>query len=135
MSMRQEELNSLMSKDQPEKLGEKVQKLVKKLAFVRQVKESELSEAKMKERSKRETLAQEQSGNGLIGGRNNIAQLEDEISHYRERYHLEKQNAETKKKELDAMETKGQTLKRTLLHDDSKLLQAQVLIEKEREKM
>lgn len=46
-----------MSKDQPEKLGEKVQKLVKKLAFVRQVKESELSEAKMKERSKRETLA------------------------------------------------------------------------------
>ena len=105
--MRQEELNSLMSKDQPEKLGEKVQKLVKKLAFVRQVKESELSEAKMKERSKRETLAQEQSGNGLIGGRNNIAQLEDETSHYRERCHLEKQNAETKKKELDAMETKG----------------------------
>ena len=89
----------------------------------------------MKERSKRETLAQEQSGNGLIGGRNNIVQLEDEISHYRERYHLEKQTAETKKKELDAMETKGQTLKRTLLHDDSKLLQAQVLIEKEREKM
>jgi hypothetical protein len=43
----------------------------------------------------------------LIGGRNNIAQLEDEISHYRERCHLEKQNAETKKKELDAMETKG----------------------------
>jgi hypothetical protein len=33
------------------------------------------------------------------------------------------------------MEAKGQTLKRTLLHDDSKLLQAQVLIEKEREKM
>jgi len=60
----------------------------------------------------------------MMGGKNNISQLEDEINHYRERYHSEKQTAETRKKELDAMETKGATLKRTLLHDDSKLLQA-----------
>lgn len=33
------------------------------------------------------------------------------------------------------MEIKGATLKRTLLHDDSKLLQAQVIIEKERDKL
>ena len=33
------------------------------------------------------------------------------------------------------MELKGATLKRTLLHDDSKLLQAQVIIEKERDKL
>ena len=80
----------MLSKDQPEKLGEKVHTLVKKLKFIRQMKDNELNEVKMKERSKREALAQEQSGNGLIGGRNNISQLEDEITHYRERYHLEK---------------------------------------------
>ena len=73
LSMRQEELNSLLSKDQPERLGEKVLTLVKKLTFIRQVKESELNEVRMKERSKRETLAQEQSGTGMVGGRNNIA--------------------------------------------------------------
>jgi len=35
LSMRQEELNSLLSKDQPERLGEKVLTLVKKLTFIR----------------------------------------------------------------------------------------------------
>ena len=64
-----------------------------------------------------------------------VQQVQDEIKHYRERYHQEKLAAENRKKELDAMEAKGATLRRTLLHDDGKLLQMQVLIEKEREKM
>ena len=71
--LRQEELNSLLSKDQPERLGEKVHTLVKKLKFIRQLKENELNEAKMKERAKREALLQEQSGNGMMGGKNNIS--------------------------------------------------------------
>ena len=120
--LRQEELASLLSKDQPEKLGEKVQILVKKLKFVRTYKEQELKELKMKEMAKREILQMEQYGHP--GGVGSVAQLQDEIAHYKDRYHSEKQTAETKQKELDAMEAKGATLKRTLLHDDSKLLQA-----------
>jgi hypothetical protein len=61
----------LLSKDQPEKLGEKVNTLTKKLKFIRQCKEGELAELKIKEKTKRETLAQEQSG--LAGGRSNIS--------------------------------------------------------------
>lgn len=54
--LRQEELQNLLAKDQPEKLGEKVNTLVKKLKFIRQCKESELTEVKIKEKAKREAL-------------------------------------------------------------------------------
>jgi hypothetical protein len=57
--MRKEELENLLSKDHPEKLGEKVNTLTKKLKFMRQCKENELMELKVKEKTKRETLAQE----------------------------------------------------------------------------
>ena len=40
--LRKEELENLLSKDQPEKLGEKVNTLTKKLKFIRQCKEGEL---------------------------------------------------------------------------------------------
>ena len=80
---------------------------------------------KMKEQAKREILQMEQ--HGQAGSAN---QMQDEISHYKERYYTEKQTAETRHRELEAMETKGATLKRTLLHDDARLLQAQVSIEK-----
>jgi hypothetical protein len=50
-------LENLLSKDQPEKLGEKVNILTKKLKFIRQCKEGELQDLKVKEKTKRETLA------------------------------------------------------------------------------
>ena len=59
LQLRKEELENLLSKDQPEKLGEKVNTLTKKLKFIRQCKEGELAELKIKEKTKRETLAQE----------------------------------------------------------------------------
>jgi predicted ester cyclase len=40
-----------------------------------------------------------------------------------------------KNKEYESMELKGNTLKKTLMHDDSKLIQAQIMIEKEKEKL
>ena len=119
-----------MQKDQPEKLGEKVQQLVKKLKFVRQYKEQELKEKKIKEMAKQEILQMERHG-----AANGVPQMQDEIAHYKERYHSEKHSAEQRNRELEAMETKGATLKRTLQHDEAKLLQMQVLIEKEKEKM
>jgi hypothetical protein len=65
-------LESLLSKDHlPEKLGEKVATLTKKLKFIRQCKEGELNEMRAKERAKRETLQQETSGL-VVGGRSNI---------------------------------------------------------------
>ena len=77
-----------MQKDQPEKLGEKVQELVKKLKFVRQYKESELKEKKIKEMAKQEILQMERYG------ANGVPQLQDEIAHYKERYHSEKHSSE-----------------------------------------
>lgn len=59
MQLRKEDMQQLMSKDQPEKLGEKVQQLVKKLKFVRQYKEQELKEKRIKEIAKREILEME----------------------------------------------------------------------------
>ena len=51
-----------MQKDQPEKLGEKVQSLVKKLKFVRTYKEQELKEKRLKEMAKQEILMMEKHG-------------------------------------------------------------------------
>ena len=62
LQLRQEELQSLMQKDQPEKLGEKVQSLVKKLKFVRTYKEQELKEKRLKEMAKQEILMMEKHG-------------------------------------------------------------------------
>ena len=45
-----------MQKDQPEKLGEKVSQLVKKIKFIRQYKEQELKERRLKEMAKQEIL-------------------------------------------------------------------------------
>lgn len=53
LQIRPEELQQLMSKDRPEKLGEKVGVLVKKLKFVRTYKEQELKEKKIKVQQKR----------------------------------------------------------------------------------
>jgi hypothetical protein len=119
-----------MQKDHPEKLGEKVSQLVKKIKFIRQYKEQELKEKRLKEMAKQEILQMERQGSA-----NGIQQLQDEINHYKERYHSEKHSAEMRRRELEAMENKGDTLKRTLQHDEAKLLQMQVLIEKEKEKM
>ncbi|TNV78720.1 hypothetical protein FGO68_gene14713 [Halteria grandinella] len=127
LQIRPEELQQLMSKDKPEKLGEKVQILVKKLKFVRTYKEQELKEKKVKMAQKRQILMDE--GSELIS----VQQMKDEINHYRERYHMEKQTAETRQRELDGMEQKGATLRRTLEHDEGKLLQLKVMIDKERE--
>jgi hypothetical protein len=46
----------MLSKDQPEKLGEKVSTLTKKLKFISKCKEGELVELKIKEKLKRDTL-------------------------------------------------------------------------------
>jgi hypothetical protein len=46
---------------------------------------------------------------------------------------MERQTAETRQRELDAMEQKGATLRRTLQNDECKLLQLKVMIDKERE--
>ena len=69
------------------------------------------------------------------GAINGVPQMQDEITHYKERFHSEKHSGDQRHRELEAMEAKGATLKRTLQHDDCKLIQMQALIEKEREKM
>ena len=51
-----------------------------------------------------------------------FSQIKEEITHYKERYQMEKHNAEVRKKELDSMEVKGTTLRKTLLHDDQRLM-------------
>ncbi len=48
---------------------------------------------------------------------------------------MEKSNAIQKTKEVESMELKGKTLNKTLMHDEGKLIQAQVMIEKEKEKL
>ena len=53
---------------------------------------------------------------------NGVLQIQEEIAHYKERYQNEKSTAEMRQRELDAMEAKGATLKRTLQHDEAKLL-------------
>jgi len=47
-----------------------------------------------------------------------FSQVREEIAHYKDRYQTEKHNAEVRKKELESMEVKGTTLRKTLLHDD-----------------
>lgn len=47
----------------------------------------------------------------------------DEIAHYKERAHCEKLSVIQKAKELESMEAKGSTLKKTLLNDDNKVNQ------------
>ena len=45
----QEDIGKLLAKDHPDKLSEKVQTLIKKLKFVRNYKEQEVKELKIKE--------------------------------------------------------------------------------------
>ena len=61
--------------------------------------------------------------------------MREELLHFKERYQAEKHTGESRKRELDAMEAKGATLKRTLEHDQCRLVQMQIAIEKEREKL
>jgi hypothetical protein len=79
LQLRPEELQQLMSKDQPEKLGEKVLTLVKKLKFVSAFKESELREKKIKLSEKRELIKIEEGGSAAYG----VPQLKEEIEHYK----------------------------------------------------
>jgi hypothetical protein len=102
-----------MSKDKPETLGDKVQALVNKLRFVRTYKEKQLKDRKLKEMAKKEILSYEMES----GGSSQVPDMKDEVLHYKERYQAEKHTGETRKRELDAMEAKGATLKRTLEHD------------------
>jgi hypothetical protein len=65
LQLRQEELQQLMSKDNPERLGDKVKALVMKLRFVRKFKEAELKEKRVKMAQKEQIIKDEGGGTEL----------------------------------------------------------------------
>lgn len=62
----QSDLTQLLAKDTPDKLGDKVQTLIKKLKLVRTYKEQEVKELKLKEIAKKEILSMDNI-NQMVG--------------------------------------------------------------------